>query len=120
MKNKKESLRLKRHNRIKLRLRGTTERPRLVVRRTLKNFYAQLIDDAQQKIIISISTLAKELKNKFKQAGSVKASEFFGEELGRKIKEKGINRIVFDRAGYLYHGIIKAFAEALRKQGLEF
>lgn len=120
MQNKKELLRLKRHRRIRLRLRGISTRPRLVVRRSLKNLYAQLIDDTKNKTLFSLSTLDKEIKEKFPYGGNIKAAEFFGDVFARKAKERNISKIVFDRAGYLYHGRIKAFAESLRKGGLEF
>ena len=103
-----------------MRLYGTTERPRLVVRRSIKNLYAQLVDDISARTILSSSTMDKEVKARFAYGGNVKAADFLGEVFGRRAKEKGINKIVFDRAGYLYHGRIKAFAESLRKAGLEF
>jgi large subunit ribosomal protein L18 len=120
MKDRKELLRLKRHRRIRLRMRGSEERPRLIVRRTLKNLCAQVIDDTKNKILFSLTTSDKEVKQKFTSAGNVKAAEFFGEVFASMAKEKGITRIVFDRAGYLYQGRIKAFAESLRKAGVEF
>lgn len=120
MKNKKEILRLKRHRRIRLGILGTEERLRLVVHRSLKNMDAQIVDDTKKKTIFTLSTLDKEVKQKFAYAGNIKAAEFFGEVFARKIKEKGINKIIFDRAGYLYHGRVKAFAESLRKGGLGF
>ena len=94
--------------------------PRLIVHRSLKNISAQIIDDTSNKTIFSLSTQDNEVKQKFPCAGNVKAAEFFGEVFARKAKEKGIIKIVFDRAGYLYHGRIKTFAESLRKAGLEF
>jgi len=118
--NKKEQSRLKRHRRIKLRMRSTPERPRLVIHRSLKNLSAEIIDDSANKILFSLSTFDKEIKDKFPSAGNIKAAEFFGEVLSRRAKEKGITKIIFDRAGYLYHGRVKAFAETLRKSGLEF
>jgi len=81
---------------------------------------ALIIDDSKQKTFFSMSTLDKEIKDKFPCAGNIKASEYFGEVFSRRAKEKGINKIIFDRAGYLYHGRVKAFADALRKGGLEF
>lgn len=120
MKDKKELLRLKRRRRIRLNMSGTEQRPRLVVHRSLKNLYAQIIDDTKNNPLFSLSTLDKEIKQKFSDAGNVKAAEFFGEVFVRKAKEKGITKIVFDRAGYLYHGRVRAFAEALRKGGMEF
>ena len=120
MKETKEYLRLKRHRRIRLGICGTSTKPRLVVHRSLKNISAQIIDDVKNKTVFSLSTLDREIRQKFPYAGNIKAAEFFGEVFAKKAKEKGINRIIFDRAGYLYHGRIKAFAEALRKGGLEF
>jgi len=120
MKISKEELKLKRHRRIRLKIFGTKERPRLVIRRSLKHLHATLVDDIERKILFSFSTLDKAVREKFMHAGNIKAAEFFGEVFGQQLKERGINRIVFDRAGYLYHGRIKAFAESLRKQGVEF
>ncbi len=120
MQNKRELLRLKRHKTIRLRMQGTEERPRLVVHRSLKNLSAQVIDDTKNKTIFSLSTLDKEIKQKIPHGGNIKAAEFLGEVFSRRAKEKGIIRIIFDRAGYLYHGRIKVFADSLRKGGLEF
>jgi large subunit ribosomal protein L18 len=112
--------RIKRHRRILLKIRGTKERPRLIIRRSLTNLYAQIIDDTNHKTLFSFSSQDKEVKQKFASSGNVKCAEFFGEFVARKTKEKGFQKIVFDRAGYLYHGRVKAFAEALRKGGLGF
>lgn len=120
MKNKKELLRLKRHRRILLTMQGRESKPRLVVRRSLKNIYAQIIDDTKNKTLFSLSTFDKEIKQNFPSGGNIKAASFLGETFARRAKEKGISQIVFDRAGYLYHGRIKAFAEGLRKGGLQF
>jgi len=117
---KKEFLRLKRHKRIAQKIRGTPERLRLAAHRSLKNMSASVIDDTQGKTVFSLSTTDKEIKQKFPYAGNVKAAAFFGEVFARRAKEKGIIKIVFDRSGYLYHGRVKAFAEHLRKGGLEF
>lgn len=95
-------------------------RPRLVIRRSLKNLYAQIVDDTASRTIFSLSTQDKEIKDKFPSGGNLKAAEFFGEVFARRLKEKGISGFVFDRAGYLYHGRVKAFADGLRKGGLEF
>lgn len=118
--NKKEQHRLKRHRSIKLRMHGTAEKPRMVVRRGLKNLSAQVIDDSQNKTIFSLATYDKAVKGKFPSAGNIKSAQTFGELVSQKLKEKGVNKIIFDRAGFLYHGRIKAFADALRKGGLEF
>lgn len=118
--NKKEELRRKRHNRIKIRMFGTTEKPRLVVKRSLMHMAAQVLDDSNGKVIFSLSTKDKALKNKFKSAGNLQSSQLFGELFAQAAKDKGLSRVIFDRAGYLYHGRVKVFAEALRKGGLEF
>jgi large subunit ribosomal protein L18 len=99
---------------------GTETKPRLVVKRSLYNLAAQVVDDTTKKTLFSLSTMNKEVKSKFPSGGNVKAAEFFGQVFAQKAKEKGISRIIFDRAGYLYHGRVKAFADALRKGGLEF
>lgn len=116
----KEELRIKRHRRIKLRMLGTLERPRLVLRRSLKHLTAQAIDDTQNKTVISFSTHDKTMRSKFTSAGNVKAAQVFGEAVAQRLKEKGFSKIIFDRAGILYHGRVKTFADALRKGGLEF
>ncbi|MBC8436657.1 MAG: 50S ribosomal protein L18 [Candidatus Omnitrophica bacterium] len=118
--NKRKALRLKRHRRIRLRICGTTQRPRLVVQRSLKNLSAQVIDDTANKTLFSYSTTNKEVRQKIPAAVNTKAAEIFGQLFAQKAKEKGITKIIFDRAGYLYHGKVKIFAEALRKGGLEF
>ncbi|HTZ10828.1 MAG TPA: 50S ribosomal protein L18 [Candidatus Margulisiibacteriota bacterium] len=121
MKNKKEILRNKRHRRIRQTMRGTPEKPRLVIRRSLKNLSAQVIDDSSNKILFSLSTFDKALKQKFtSSSGNIKSSAIFGEIFAQKAKEKGISKIIFDRAGYLYQGRVKSFADSLRKGGLEF
>ncbi len=118
--NKKEISRLKRHKRIKLKMHGTSEKPRLVVKRSLNNLSVMVIDDSSSRVIFSLSTANKEFKQKLKNAGNVKASELFGQFFSAKAKEKGLSKIIFDRAGYLYHGRIKTFADSLRKGGMEF
>jgi large subunit ribosomal protein L18 len=118
--NKKKILRNKRHRRLKLRMYGEAEKPRLVIHRSLKHLSVQVMDDSREKILLAMTTLDKEVKDKFPAAGNIKAAEFFGQVFARRVKEKGITRIIFDRAGYLYHGRVKAFADALRKGGLEF
>ncbi|MBI4972531.1 MAG: 50S ribosomal protein L18 [Candidatus Omnitrophica bacterium] len=120
MKNKKELSRLKRHKRIKLHIQGQAHKPRLVIRRSLKNIFAQVIDDVNNKILFSFSSANPEVKQSIPGRGNIKSAEAFGERFARELKEKGINEIIFDRAGYLYHGRVKAFAESLRKGGLKF
>ncbi len=117
---KKELTRLKRHRTIRLKMYGTALRPRLVVRRSLKAFYAALINDVQNKTLLSSSTNDKEIKQKIPSGGDVKAAQFLGGIFAAKAKEKNITKVLFDRSGYLYHGRVKAFADAARKGGLEF
>ena len=118
--NKKELIRIKRQRRQRVRIIGTVERPRLAVHRSLTNLYGQVIDDTSNRTLFSLSTRDKEIKAKFTYGGNVKAASFLGEVFARRAKEKGITRVVFDRGGNLYHGRVKAFAESLRKGGLDF
>lgn len=120
MSNRKEILRKKRHKTIRMRISGTAQRPRLVIRRSLNNIHAQALDDVENKVLFSLSTLDKEVKSKLKNAGNIKAAEFFGELFARRAQAKGVSAVIFDRAGYLYHGRVKAFADGLRKGGLKF
>lgn len=120
MENRKGLMRKYRHARIRGRISGDSTKPRLVVRRSLKNFSAQLVDDIKHRTIFSLSTLDKEIRLRFPYAGNIKAAAFFGEVFAQKAKEKGITKVIFDRAGYAYHGRVKVFAESLRKGGLEF
>jgi len=106
--------------RIRKRVVGTQERPRLVIVKSLRYLYAQLINDSESKTIIGFSTLSKELVEKIDNTKNIEASKFFGEFVGEKLTEKGISKIVFDRNGYLYHGKVKAFADAVRSKGIEF
>jgi large subunit ribosomal protein L18 len=103
--------------RIRRKVSGTTERPRLAVFRSLKSIYAQVIDDATGNTIVSASSLEKDAGTKGSNAAAAKA---VGALIARKAKDKGITRVVFDRGGYLYHGNIKALADAARENGLEF
>ena len=103
--------------RIRSKVHGTTERPRLAVFRSLKHMYAQVIDDASGKTIVSASSLEKDAGAKGANAAAAKA---LGALIAKKAKDKGIKRVVFDRGGYLYHGNIKALADAARENGLEF
>jgi len=120
MLNIKEQQRIYRHDRIRNGLVGTSERPRLCLHRSLNNLQAQIVDDSVGKILIGKSTLAKDVKAKAKTGGNVSAAVILGEVLAAEAIKKGIKKVAFDRGGYLYHGRIKAFAEAARKAGLEF
>jgi large subunit ribosomal protein L18 len=111
--------RLKRH--IRLVLSGTTERPRLTVFRSLKNVYAQVIDDSTGATIVSASNLAKESREQFKDAkGQLAKAKLVGKLVAELAKKKNITTVVFDRNGYLYHGVIKAMADGAREGGLKF
>ncbi len=103
--------------RIRRKVTGTAERPRLAVFRSLKSIYAQVIDDATGNTIVSASSLEKDAGAKGANAAAAKA---VGALIARKAKDKGITKVVFDRGGYLYHGNIKALADAARENGLEF
>jgi len=120
MKNKKEAARTKRHKRLRKKVIGSKELPRLAVHRSHKNLYAQLIDDINGKTVCSASTLNSKTKDKIKYGGGVKAAEALGETMAAAAKSKGVSKVVFDRGGYIYHGRIKAFAESARKNGLVF
>ena len=103
--------------RIRIKVRGTSERPRLAVFRSLKHFYVQAIDDSTGRTIASASTNETEAGAKGANAAAAKA---VGALIARRVKDKGITRVIFDRGGYLYHGNIKALADAARENGLEF
>lgn len=120
MLNKTEYKRMYRHRRLRRKLHGSTERPRLCVHRSLNNLQAQIVDDQAQKVILGVSTLDKELRAKIKSGGNVAAAAKLGELMAARAKAKGITKVCFDRGGYLYHGRVKAFAEAVRSGGLEF
>ncbi len=114
----KAKARLKRRFRSKKMLYGTADRPRLIVYKSLKHIYAQLIDDQSQRCLTGISSLAKELTGM--KASKTEMAGKIGEMIAAKAKEKGIDTVLFDRSGYLYHGRIKAVAEGARKGGLKF
>ena len=116
----KEKKRIHRHQRVRNKVKGTSEQPRLCVHRSLKNIFAQVIDDTAGKVLFGLSTLDKDLRKKLKDGGNVNAAAILGEAFATKAKAKGITKVCFDRGGYLYHGRIKAFADAARKGGLEF
>lgn len=114
---KRELARGKRHFHIRKKVRGTAERPRLCVHRSLKHIHAQVVDDVNGVTIVAASSTAKEFTG---YSGNIKGAEKLGELISRRALEKGIKQVVFDRGGYLYHGRVKALAEAARKAGLEF
>lgn len=113
--------RLRRHRRIRKAIQGTKDRPRLAVRRSINHLYAQVIDDTLGKSLVQISTLSADLKGSIKKSsGNVKGATLLGAAIAEKCKKAGITKVVFDRAGYLYHGRVKALADAARKGGLSF
>ena len=116
----KEAGRLKRHGRIRKKMFGTAERPRLNVHRSLKNLYLQVIDDTQSKTLCSFSTQDKDFVKKALKATKTEKAKNLGQLFGARLKEKGIKKIAFDRGGYQYHGRIKALADSLREAGIEF
>ncbi|KOP72251.1 50S ribosomal protein L18 [Cytobacillus solani] len=114
----KNAVRKKRHGRVRAKLSGTEARPRLNVFRSNKHIYAQLVDDVKGVTLASASTLDKEIN--LESTGNVDAAVKVGELVAKRGVEKGIKTIVFDRGGYLYHGRVKALADAARENGLEF
>lgn len=99
---------------------GTKDRPRLSVYKALKNIHAQVIDDEKGVTIVSASTADKVLSKKIKYGGNILAAKAVGEEVAKRAIEKGIKKVVFDRGGFLYHGRVKALADAARAAGLQF
>jgi large subunit ribosomal protein L18 len=114
--NKRNEIRQRIHSRIRAKLAGTPERPRLNVYRSLNHIYVQVIDDRKGETLVSASTL----EAKSKTGGNVAAAKEIGKAIAEKAVAKGIKQVVFDRGGYLYHGRVKALAEAARAAGLEF
>lgn len=108
-----------RHYRVRKKITGTAERPRLNVFRSAKHIYAQIIDDVNGVTLAASSTLDKELEG-VENGGNVEAARKVGEAIAKKAQEKGLKSVVFDRGGYLYHGRVQALADAAREAGLEF
>jgi len=112
--------RLARHGRVRKKVFGTPGKPRLCVYRSIKNIYAQIIDDTKGHTLISASTLDKEIAGNLKYAGNKEAAKVVGELIAKKALEKGIETVTFDRGGYLYHGRVKELADGAREVGLKF
>jgi large subunit ribosomal protein L18 len=110
----------RRRRRVRAKVAGTAERPRLCVTRTNANTYAQLIDDVAGETLVSASTIDAELRDGIENGSDVEAAHAVGEALGERAKAAGLTSIVFDRSGRLYHGRVKAVADGARKAGLEF
>lgn len=122
MSNKKSAMknRQARHLRVRKKISGTPEMPRLCVYRSLNNMYAQVIDDTKGITIVSASTLEPELKGKLSATGNKDAAREVGKLVGSRANEKGIKKVVFDRGGCIYHGRVKELADGAREAGLEF
>ena len=114
----KRALRAKRHLRVRKKISGTPERPRLSVYRSEKNIYAQIIDDVNAVTLVSASTIDKDLK--VKAGGNKEAAKMIGEAVAKRALDKGITEVVFDRGGYVYHGRVQTLAESAREAGLKF
>ena len=119
-KRSREELRKKKHMRIRNRLSGTTTRPRLAVFRSNNHMYAQIIDDTVGKTLVAASTVEKDVKAQLEKTNNVEAAAYLGSVIAKRAIEKGIDTVVFDRSGYLYHGKIAALADAAREAGLNF
>lgn len=117
-KQNKSEARQKRHLRVRKKISGTPERPRLAVYRSEKNIYAQIIDDVNATTLVSASTLDKDFSLKI--GSNKEAAKVVGEEIAKKALAKGIEQVVFDKGGYIYHGRIKELAEGAREVGLKF
>jgi large subunit ribosomal protein L18 len=120
MQRSKNELRIRRHWRVRKRISGTSERPRLAVFRSLHHIYAQLIDDRAGMTLASASTLDADVKPQVASGGNLGAATAVGKLIGQRAQAKGIESVVFDRGGFLYHGRIKALADAAREAGLKF
>ena len=120
---KKESrtkIRVNKHRKIRNRFSGTAERPRLAVFRSNNHMYAQIIDDTVGNTLVAASTLEKEVKAELEKTNNVDAAAYLGTVIAKRAIEKGINKVVFDRGGFIYQGKIAALADAAREAGLEF
>jgi large subunit ribosomal protein L18 len=113
----RQEIRERIHKRIRSRVAGTQERPRLAVFRSVNHIYAQVIDDQQGHTLVAAASTEKDLRGK---GGNVDGAKVIGKAVAERAKEKGITKVVFDRGGYLYHGRVKALADAARAAGLEF
>ncbi len=116
----RKKLREKRRIRVRKKISGTGERPRLNVFRSLKHIYASLIDDEKGVTLLTVSSLSPEIRDQITNGGNKEAAAVVGRLVAKAAQEKGIKKVVFDRAGYIYHGRVKALAEAAREGGLEF
>ncbi len=116
----KQMRRTRRQLRVRRRMFGTSERPRLAVFRSSKHIYAQIIDDSAGRTLVAASSLDDDVRSKVKSGGNKQAAEVVGSVLGTRAKEKGIDKVAFDRRHYKFHGRVQALADAVRKAGLQF
>lgn len=119
-KKSRSEVRIKKHQRIRNRFEGTAERPRLSVFRSNNHMYAQIIDDQVGNTLVSASTLEKTAKDELSKSNTKEGAAFVGKLVAKRALEKGIDKVVFDRGGFLYQGKIQALAEAAREAGLQF
>ena len=119
-KKSRSEVRVKKHNRLRNHLSGTTECPRLAVFRSNNHMYAQIIDDTVGNTLVSACTLQKDVKAELEKTNNVDAAAYLGTVIAKKALEKGITTVVFDRGGFIYQGKVKALADAAREAGLEF
>jgi large subunit ribosomal protein L18 len=120
MSNERRVRRQRRHRRVRKKVVGTTERPRLVVYRSLSHLEGQVIDDTRGVTVVGLSTLGADIKDAGSELSKSERGRLAGKLLAERAREQGITKVVFDRGGYLYHGRVKAFAEGAREGGLEF
>ncbi len=116
----RNEIRKRKHVRVRNKINGTPERPRLCVYRSLSNIYAQVIDDSTGKTLVSASTMEKDIKEGMAYGGNIEGSKAVGKLIAQRALAKEINTVVFDRGGYIYHGRVAALAEAAREAGLNF
>ena len=119
-KKSRSEVRVNKHRKLRNRFSGTAERPRLAVFRSNNHMYAQFIDDTVGNTLVSASTLQKDVKAELEKTNNVEAAAYLGTVIAKKAIEKGITSVVFDRGGFIYHGKIKALADAAREAGLNF
>ena len=119
-KESRQKVRVKKHMKIRNRFSGTAERPRLSVFRSNNHMYAQIIDDTVGNTLVAASTVEKEVKAELEKTNNVEAAAYLGKVIAKRAIEKGIDTVVFDRGGFIYHGKVQALAEAAREAGLKF
>ena len=119
-KKSRQEIRVKKHDRLRNRFSGTAERPRLSVFRSNNHMYAQVIDDVAGVTLAAASTVEKSVSSELKKTNNVEAAAYLGKIIGKRALDKGITAVVFDRGGFIYHGKVKALADAAREAGLQF